>query len=191
MAFRTGVIDSVFAGNIWGSKLMANLALFALAIIFVHLLFGALCWAMARLWRVAWPDSTAPAYQSVLAIFLLMTIAAFANNAAGFPLSSLGEPYADLLVHPLVGIRLGHWVALIIIAGLAITCAIALTRLWQWARDRRNRSAGSGRARSGHLISFHRGFRQPVTASASQPNVILIGIDSCGLTCWRRRLHRM
>jgi arylsulfatase A-like enzyme len=180
MLFHDHVLDSVFSGPIWGSKLGYNLVFFTLAMVFVHALFGVLCWGLARLSRYAWPSLQATPRQQLFLWFVILTIGLLAHNAAIFSTSSLGEPYAEVMIQSFLGLRLGQWLwfgALVAAASAVLSGALR----WWKAGGRLSRKWSSILLISGAsiagLAAFSR-FETPRPAVANQPDVILIGLDS-------------
>src|SRR5690349_10058548 len=66
LLFHSKVLDSIFAGPIWGSALGYNLVFLAFAMVLVHTLFGVACWAISRASLLAWPALTATPKQHLL-----------------------------------------------------------------------------------------------------------------------------
>ena len=94
MAFSNHVLDSVFAGKIWGSTLSYNLIKFGLALLLLHLIYGTACWIMGHLSHRAWASGKTTPRQHVTLWFMLFTVAVFGNNASTFSTSSLAPPPA-------------------------------------------------------------------------------------------------
>src|SRR5689334_14499986 len=78
--FGGQVLDAVFSGPIWGTRLARNLAWFALSLGLLHGLFAAGCWVVGRLSAQAWPGVKATVRQHVLLWFLALTVGLLANN---------------------------------------------------------------------------------------------------------------
>ncbi len=124
MGFREEVLDTIFGGAIWGTTLMWNMVWFGVALTVLHLVFGALCWAVGTLSGDINPkpipaEQQKQARQHVVLWFALLTIALLAANSANFSRSSLGSPYARAMGASVGGIALGNWIA-------GLICAIAL-----------------------------------------------------------------
>jgi hypothetical protein len=180
MLFRDYVLDSVFAGPIWGSALGYNLVFFALAMVAVYILYGAGCWALSRLSVRAWPSLQATPNQHLLLWFVVLTIGLLAHNAAIFSTSSLGEPYAAAMTHVVLGVRLGQLLWYGAWAAAAATALVAALRWWN-AGGRLSRKATSILAVTcvawAGLTAFSR-FHGSHPVVSDRPNVILIGLDS-------------
>jgi hypothetical protein len=177
--FRGSLLSTVFTGDIWGSILVRNLALFALALIVLHLLFGLACWLTARASAIAWPSRTVPLRHHVFIWFLVMTVGLLTNNAATFPRSSLGSPYAQAMMTSLAGLALGTWIGLATLAGAAITFTVALRkRRATLVRSRKPLLAGTGILVCAIVMVIALPSATQRALRQSQPNVILIGIDS-------------
>ncbi len=180
MLFHNKVLESVFAGPIWGSTLGYNLVFLAFAMILVHALYGVACWAISRASLRAWPSLKATPKQHLLLWFVVVTIGLLAHNAANYSTSSLGEPYAPVMTQEILGVRLGQWIWFGALASAGATGLIAALRWWT-AGGRLSRkwiavlaaTCGSWAA----LSAFTR-FHTPPPLDPARPNVILIGMDS-------------
>lgn len=180
MLFSDQVLDVLFAGPIWGTRLGYNLVWFGLAMLLLHWVFGLACWLMARASLQAWPSARATARQLVLVWFLVFSVGLLANNAASFVESSLGEPYAATMGVNIAGFALGRLLGLAVIAAALATLAIAALRWWQ-AGNRPRRRAWVTVGMAGLIwagLTAHGFAPQAASPGNAQPNVILIGIDS-------------
>jgi arylsulfatase A-like enzyme len=179
MGFRNKVLDSIFAGDIWGSVLMRNILLFVAGLLFLHLVFAVIVWLLARAMRFAWPAAQITLKQAVFVWFLLLVVAVFANNAAVFPRSSLGGPYALTLMKPVAGVMLGRWIAGFIVGFAVFTAVAALAKAWRegFRPGRRTALAAGGISLLAGLVAFSN-LPPKRTAAGAKPNLILIGIDS-------------
>jgi hypothetical protein len=178
MLFSNQVLDVLFAGPIWGTKLGYNLLWFGLALLLLHVFFGICCWLMGRISARAWP---AGVRQHVFIWFIVFSGGLLANNAASFVESSLGEPYAAAMTVKFAGMALGTLLGMATLAAALVTATVGAFRWWQAGRRPARRSwlaaGAAGLAWAG--ITAH-GFasRTETTYTGTQPNVILIGIDS-------------
>lgn len=180
MLFRNKVLESVFAGPIWGSTLGYNLVFLAFASVLVHALYGVACWAISRTSLRAWPSLKATPNQHLLLWFVVLTIGLLAQNAANYSTSSLGEPYAVVMTQEFLGVRLGQWIWFGTLAFAGASGLIAALRWWT-AGGRLSRrwiavlaaTCGSWAA----LSAFAR-FHTPPPVDPDRPNIILIGMDS-------------
>lgn len=180
MTVRSKVLESVFAGPIWGSALGNNMVLLALAMVLVHVLYGAAVWVAARASLRAWPSLDARLGRHVVLWFLLITIGLLAHNAAVYSTTSLGEPFAEIMTPVVAGIRLGQWIWLCALAAACGTVLIAVLRWWKsGGRISRNWVAGIALACGSWagLSAFAR-FHLPPPVDPARPNIILIGMDS-------------
>jgi hypothetical protein len=180
MGFRDYVLNSLYAGPVWGTTLSYNLIKFALGVVLLHLLFGAACWMMGSLSFKAWPSEKTSKRQHVMIWFILFTAAVLANNASTFTTSSLGEPYAEIMSVKVLGIALGRVFLILALAFAAITTLVAGLRWWRsGGRVSRNGYVALGAMGIAAVVSAAQSFpvhRAP--QSADKPNVILIGLDS-------------
>lgn len=180
MLFRSKVLDTVFAGPIWGSALGYNLVFLALAMVLVHLLYAAAFWAASRASLRAWPSRKATPNQHLLFWFIVVTIGLLAHNSAVYSTSSLGEPFAEVMTRRLLGVSLGQWIWFAVLAAVAATAMVAAWRWWQsGGRVSRNWVAGLALAfgACAGLSAFAR-FHLPPPVDPARPNIILIGMDS-------------
>jgi arylsulfatase A-like enzyme len=180
MLFRSKVLDSVFAGPIWGTALSYNLVFLALAMILTHSLYAAAFWAAARASLRAWPSLKATPNQHLLLWFVVFTVGLLAHNAAVYSTSSLGEPYAELMTQVFLGTPLGQWIWFGVLTAVAGTVLVAAWRWWQ-AGGRVSRKWVAGFALAfgswAGLSAFAR-FHLPPPVDPARPNIILIGMDS-------------
>ena len=177
--FRSRILLAMFSGDIWGSVLLRNIIWFVLGLLFLHLVFGLIVWALARAMRVAWPDARITSGQAVIVWFLLLTIALLANNAAAFPRSSLGGPYALTMMTSLGGVMLGRWIAFAVLSFAAVTVASALLRRWRaGARPGLRSAAAAALLLAVFCVPLVSGFKSSPPRRSDKPNIILIGIDS-------------
>lgn len=184
--FREEVIENIFGGRILGTALMWNLIWFALALVFVHFAFGALCWMVGTRSASVFPPPDPAAHeknrrQHVILWFALLTVALLTYNSSVFSRSSLGSPYARVMGESFMGIELGTLIAcLIALAAIAVTFLAthkALRAGWRPYRDPRRFAAAAGAVAAlfaiiGWATANHS------HNDASKPNVVLIGIDS-------------
>ena len=176
-AFGGKIIEATLSEPIWGTALGWRLAGFVGALVLVHSLLGALAWALAHLTKAASPASQHGLAGWTLVWFLALALWVLVANAAWFPQSSLGRPYASAVKASFYGVELVEAVTIGLLAAVGVTLALALARF---------------RVRAGHslplavltlvgiagLLSFGvRGESGPVR-DGEQPHVIFIGLDS-------------
>ncbi len=180
MVFRSKVLDSVYAGPIWGSALGNNLVFLAFAMILTHALYGAAIWAASRVSLRAWPSLKGTANQHLLLWFIIVTIGLLAHNAAIYSTSSLGEPYAEIMTPLFLGVQLGQWIWFGALAAVGGTAIVGALRWWNaGGRISREWVAGSALVIGSWagLSAFAR-FHLPPPVDPARPNIILIGMDS-------------
>ena len=176
--FHSGMFTSLFAGPIWGTTLAHNLIVFACAQFALHLAFGTLCWALARVSWWLWPSEKTRVPHHVLLWFLALTFALLANNAGNYPHGALGEPYAVKALTEFAGLPVWAWIVLPVVAAVVVTLGLALRQLL--VRHRRSRKplavvAGLTAIATTLAVVLPAPDVGPVP---TQPNVILIGLDS-------------
>lgn len=180
LAFHDKVLESVFAGPIWGSVLGYNLVFFTLAMVAAHALYGEACWVLSRLSLRAWPSLKATPHQHLLLWFVVVTTGLLAHNAAVFSTSSLGEPYADAMTPRFLGLALGQWIWFGALASAATTVLVAGLRWWNAGGrlSRRSTAILAATCATWAALSAFARFQTPVPIDPQRPNVILIGMDS-------------
>jgi len=184
--FHDSVLDSILSGHLSGSALARNVVLFVLAILALHVAYGAACLLPARLSYFAWPRTKSTLKQHLLLWFIATTAWLLLSNATHFPRSSLGSPYAEALNVRFAGQTPATWVgsALLIVLAAALAAAVR-----KWARHVK---PATMRARSGAAVlaalcvtalcaigvavAITR--ELPAASPQDHPNVVLIGIDS-------------
>jgi arylsulfatase A-like enzyme len=175
---RSGVFTSLFQGSIWDTTLLRNMIWFGVAQATLHLAFGMLCWALARLSFFLWPSQTTRVPHHVLMWFLGFTATIFLANAGRVPHSSLGEGYVWLGRFELIGMQLWKWFALATTAAVIVTTGTALFRWLSRSVQARKPAAvvATVAALAATLaIVLPPRRSEPV---AGKPNVIFIGLDS-------------
>ena len=180
MLFSDQVMDAMFAGPIWGTTLARNLMWFALALVLLHVLYATGCWLVGRISAQAWPAAKATLRQHVTAWFLALTIGLFANNAATYPESSLGIPYAQSMGATFLGLRLGRAILLVMLLCVAVTVAMAIARRWKTGGRPAWRTFATLGALGAVYVAITAQTIHPAgkLEPSDKPNVILIGLDS-------------
>jgi hypothetical protein len=185
MAFREEVVETIFAGSIWGTTLMWNLIWYGVALTVLHLAFGAVCWGIGTLSATVFPrpdgNQQKNERQHIVLWFALLTIAVLALNSAQFGHSSLGSAYARIMMNPVAGVALGKWIGGIIgLLALGVVVAAIVKALRSgWRPYASPRRFGVG-ALAVVLLAGVVGWSSANHShnDASRLNVILIGIDS-------------
>ncbi len=185
MVFRSEVLDTIFAGSIWGTALMWNVVGFAAAMLVLHLGYGAFCWLVgtlsAKASNVPGVDPARAQRQHVVLWFAFLTLALLVHNSARFPNSSLGSPYRSIMTTQLGGVPLGSWIAGAIFLAATAAALHGIISRWRagWRPYRNPRrfaacslavvalAGASGWATSNHTRN-----------DGGKPNLVLIGIDS-------------
>lgn len=178
--FSGQVLDVMFAGPIWGTALAVNLAWFALAMIFLHVLYACGCWLLGQVSARAWPSPNVTLRQHVVVWFLAVTIGLLANNASTFPRSSLGSIYAEVMSTPVLGMPLGRALLVLVLLGAGVTMAVGLLRWWKAGERptlRTSATLGGLAVACGGWFAYSM-MPGPAAPPAERPNIILIGIDS-------------
>jgi hypothetical protein len=183
MAFREEVLDTIFAGSIWGTQLMWNLIWFGVILTALHLALGLATWGLGTLSAGVSPkpDQQKNERQHVILWFAFLTIAILAFNSAEFSRSSLGSPYARIMTNSIAGLALGKWIAGVIAvqrARGAGNCpregaACGLAPVPQSAP-----LCGGRISRSRALVAVGWTTANHSRNDGSRLNVVLIGIDS-------------
>jgi hypothetical protein len=180
VAFHNVVHESAFSAPFWGTTLSRNLVLFLIILVLLHVSLGVACWALARLAAFAFPTVKATPRQWVLLWCCLGIVTVLIINAAIYPNSSLGHPYAK-------NVRVG-WGSLdvfviaisVTLLAIATTLAAATFRWLQGSPRLPTRSAIAALATLAVATAAALPSTRPAAPAAptDKPHVILIGIDS-------------
>lgn len=171
------MLETTLEQPLWGTALGWHVAAFIAALVLVHSLFGLLAWGLGQLSKAAWPASQNGLKGWTLLWFLVLTAWVFIANAAWFPLSSLGRPYAAWVQTSPYGVSVLEAGTFCVIALVALTLIGSLARLRAHAGLATALGvlvvvAGVG------IVSFAvRGDAHP-QGDPERPHVILIGLDS-------------
>jgi len=155
------------------TRLGYNILWFALTQIWLHLLFGAMCWLLAVASQRVWPAARPTRRQWIVLWFVSATLWLLLANAGWFPRSSLGMPYQALGRAALLGVPLHAVLGTLLTTAAAITLALALYR----SLERRRfiaLAAGATALAVGFILHEGAGSTDP----RDKPNVILLGVDS-------------
>jgi hypothetical protein len=173
------VVDATLRQPIWGTALASRIGAFVGALLLVHLLLGVAAWCLGQLSRRAWPQSGNST--KVWSLFWLVCLALWvlAANAAWFPSSSLGSPYAGMLQASLLGVSVFDCMTIALGASLVLTLARAARDTWRIARRRAQwtLSALALGASAAAFASFGVSSSAP-GGDRDRPHVIVIGVDS-------------
>jgi arylsulfatase A-like enzyme len=176
-AFGSTVVDATLSQPIWGTMLGWRLAGFAAALVFTHALLAVASWALAKCARRAWPNSGNSLTVWTLFWLALFTIWILTANAAWFPGSSLGNPYAGTFDRSLYGFTLLHAVTVGVGGFALMTLAVAVRRAWQPQRRRAGWAVGA--LATGTAVAAFASFGVPhVRGTQTRPHVIVVGLDS-------------
>jgi arylsulfatase A-like enzyme len=181
LQFQNGVLDSMFANGVWGTALGRNLFMFVLALTATHAGYAIAVWLLARASAFAFPAAAVTRKQWVLVWAMASAVWLLVANAALFPGSSLGSPYAAAVRAGVGPINVFHVVSTLLVCGLAavvIRSAIAAVRAKKPASRQRVRviaAVGASLGAIGIAVAYasHSG-----SGSSDKPNVIIIGLDS-------------
>jgi hypothetical protein len=190
MAIREEVVDTIFAGSIWGTTLMWNLIWFGVALTLLHAAFGALCWGVGTISAsiAPRPDGDQPKNerQHVILWFALLTIAALAFNSAEFAHSSLGSAYALTLTMPIAGVALGKGIAggIVLVAFGVVVAGIVKSLRSGWRPPHRVAVGALAAVALGGTVGWAGSNHSH--NDASRVNVVLIGIDSLRIDILRQ-----
>jgi hypothetical protein len=176
------VLRSVLKGPIWATKLARNIALLVAIHVALSIALGIMAWLLALLSEAAWGRNQVTRRQWVLCWSIVAFLWILVANAAYFPWSSLGEPYARLVTQSTGGIN-----AHIVITAAASLAAISTTVFGLLNVSRRTRkSRGLVLSGAAAVVVSIAAFaastwlpnRARATADPKRPNVIFVGIDS-------------
>ena len=124
------------------------------------------------------PAAKATLRQHVTAWFLALTIGLLANNAATYPESSLGIPYAQSMGATFLGLRLGRAILLVMLLCVAVTVAMASARRWKTGGRPAWRTFATLGALGAVYVAITAQTIHPAgkLEPSDKPNVILIGL---------------
>lgn len=177
------VLNSVVDVPLLGTKLGGQIGRFVLGQIVVCAAFAACIWILAYLSDYGFKPKNSRPHQLILLWFLLLAATVFVANAYLFPWSSSGEFFWEFLSVTIAGIALGP---LILCGGLSAITIILLRALVRM-RPRNHLSREVIACALVVLVALPAvaaiSSRATPHASAaaqsrSQPNIILIGVDS-------------
>lgn len=178
-AFGTGVIDAVLSQPIWGTRLGAELARFAVTLVLLHAALAVLCWALARLTRAAWPDSRNSQRSLAILWFLGIVIWLLAANANWYPLSSLGRPYGGIVAAGIAGVSLFALLTAGLVSAILFVLAAAGVRHRALARSKFAWIGGIACLAGGVALPVFSAFGHSGAAARSdRPHLVVIGLDS-------------
>lgn len=155
---------------------------FAAALILVYLALAVAAWLMAWLTRRAWPGNSNSQRAWTCLWLVVAVIWILAANAAWFPSSSLGNPYAGLVQTSFAGVTLFSGMTFVLATSVVVTIAAFVWRSRHELKlPRLAVAAPVAVVLLSAYIASHR--RESVawassTAAPTKPNVILIGLDS-------------
>jgi hypothetical protein len=170
------MLEATLTEPLWGTALGWHVAGFVAALLLVHSLFGLLAWGLARLSKAALPASPNGLRSWTLIWFLGLTAWVFIANAAWFPRSSLGRPYAGWVQFSLYGVSVFEVATFCLFALLAVTLIGSVARL---------RAPGVATALAVlvafagvGVVSFAVRGDAHAPGDPNRPHVIFIGLDS-------------
>ncbi|HUF74320.1 MAG TPA: sulfatase-like hydrolase/transferase [Gammaproteobacteria bacterium] len=167
--------------SIWGMLLAWRLAGHAGSLVLVHVSLGVAAWGMAWLTHRAWPSSGNSQRVWTCLWMVLAVTWILGANAAWFPSSSLGNPYAGLVQASIAGVSIFD----VLSFGIVIAISATVARFaWRHRRLFRLPDSAMATPMAAVLILalaasiYVPVIRAPSTAAPTKPNVILIGLDS-------------
>lgn len=175
--FRTKIIDAALSQSIWGTALGNNVITFAVAQAILHIGFGLICLAIAYVSKIAWPKSKHSINVWLLFWFLVFTVWILCANAALFPQSSLGAPYADVASFNWQNIDLFSAASVLLAAAILWTLVFTLLQTPKRALTLVVAPALAVTALMATLTHAVAQSEAKETKS-TKPNVIIIGLDS-------------
>ncbi len=170
------VVRTALTEPIWRMRLGLNIALFALAVLALHLCYAVLLWLLGLASSRAWPRLAARRWLWILAWFLPVSLWLVLANSAYFPNSEMGFLYHAIAARPMPGGTLFSAATALLTVVVIATLAVAIARSPQ---RRRLMLVCAGLAAVALAGAFLPSKLVPATGAAvTQPNVILLGIDS-------------
>ena len=179
-SFGRGVLQSVLAQPIWGTRLGTELTQFVGALVLIHALAAVVSWVLARLTLCARPQIGSS--QRVLTVFwlVLAMIWVLVANAYWYPRSALGEHYSALVSASIAGISLFAFLSTLM--GLVVAAILLTVCIRHYAVLARSRLAWAGGLAfvvAGVALPSIDGLGNARGSDGDdRPHVIFIGIDS-------------
>jgi len=177
-AIDGAVLETIIDVPLWDTALGANLALFVLAQVAVHISFGLSCLAFAYICNFAWGTSSCTVRSWLLLWLAAGMLWVLIANATWFPATALGSPYAQLATIHWHGINALGAISLVLSILMAVTIIKALrktpvrmTQVWP-------RYAAAGIVGLTVILvvtDTPAGYSRQTLA---QPDVVIIGLDS-------------
>jgi arylsulfatase A-like enzyme len=182
---KTDVMEAAMEGALSG-RVGFEVAWFVMSLILLHLAMGALAWVLACASAVNWARVREKFERYVIGWFALLAFAAVAYSALWHPRTLLGAYYHDTMAIPVGGVAVGR---LFYLAAVLLSAAVLLLASWRVARTPRLSWSWRIAAVALPVLMAALGLSstltgrsaEATTAGSSQPNVIIIGIDSLRL----------
>jgi hypothetical protein len=181
-----GSLMTAATGAMWSGQIGREILYFLVALLFLHLAFGAVIWGLGLATTVVWPGARERFGQIVLLWFCLMAAAAIAYNVVWFPRTGLGAYYHDAAATPLGPFAAGQVLYLLVTAAavlVVLAAAWAVARRIGFARLRLPLGIGAAVLAMIVVSALVAGHRSSAKAAVvqQQPHVILLGVDSLRL----------
>jgi arylsulfatase A-like enzyme len=178
-AFGRGVIGAALNQPIWGTRLGLELTRFAVTLVLVHAALAVLCWALARLTRMAWPQGRNSQRTLAVLWFVCGIVWVMAANATWYPLTSLGEPYARLFDWNFAGVSIFSVLTVVLVMAILAVLAAAAARARGFASSRAIWIGGAACLAGGIALPVFKAFGAGGSERpGDRPHVIVIGVDS-------------
>jgi arylsulfatase A-like enzyme len=181
MAFQNGMLDAMLANGLWGTGLGRSLLMFSLALLAIHAGFAIAVWLLAWTTAFAFPGAAVTRKQWVLVWAISLAAWLIVTNAALFPYTSLGSPYATAVRAGWGPINLFHVLSVLLVGAVAavvIGATVAAFRARKPAGRQRVRfvaAIGASLGAIGIAVAYA---SHSDAASSDKPHVIIIGLDS-------------
>lgn len=171
-------LETMIGVPLWNTVLGANLALFALIQVGIHILFGLGCLALAYFCNFAWGTSSCTRRSWVL--FWLMTgiLWVLVANATWFPGSSLGSPYAQFAAIRWHGINALGAISFALSILVTVTIVKALRKTPVRITQVSPRYAAAGTVGLTVLLLMTDTPAGSSRQNLTQPDVVIVGLDS-------------
>jgi hypothetical protein len=171
----------------WNAVVAGQVAMFLLALLFLHLVFAAINLVLAVATTTLLPASRAKFGRVVLAWFALMASSVLIFSALRFPRTLFGAYYHDALLHRVGSWPIGQIAYTSVTVGASVTLLLAGARIAPRILRTPSRRAWATAALV--LIVALALVNSPLqfpgahasTAGSAKPNIIILGIDSLRL----------
>lgn len=177
-ALDSAVLETIIDVPLWNTALGANLALFALTQVTIHVFFGLGCLALAYFCNFVWGTSNCTRRSWLLLWLTAGTLWVLVANATWFPATALGSPYAQLATIHWHGINALGAISLVLLILMAVTIIKALKKTPVRMTQAWPRYTAAGMVGLAVILLVTDTPAGSSRQTLTQPDVVIIGLDS-------------